>query len=198
MLFGELAIPSDDLVQTLCRRVRERVNSYPQNPPASIWTAIVAQVLHEIGDNLHYDVYCKHVDKCHEWLLDAIWWRKESDEAQTGIALAVECEWDYRDLMWDFQKLLCIKAPVKLFIYDGGNVLEHGNTVVRSLGMSVQAQIEGEMGRYPYHVEGETYLFVSFGNTGEYAQRFVVPSNGRIDAVELEPVPLAHIAAARV
>ena len=80
--------------------------------------------------------------------------------------------------MHDFQKLLCTKAPLKLFIYDGGNVPEDGKTE--------REQIRNEMLVYRHHVAGETYLFVGFGNTGQYAYRFVVLKDGALQDIEFE------------
>jgi hypothetical protein len=92
--------------------------------------------------------------------------------------------------MWDFQKLLCTKAPLKLFIYDGGNFPKQGEKECE--------QIRSEMLAYRHHVEGGTYLFVSFGNIDQYSYRFVVPKDGALRAIDFETLsatPTASYAA---
>jgi hypothetical protein len=174
MLFGDVTISSEDLATLLCRDVRAKVRKYPRNPNNRVRTAIVKEVLHREGTQRGYEV-C--IGDCHEWLLDLVWW-KQSREGGIGIALAVECDWDFKDQMWDFQKLLCIKAPLKVFIYDGGNIPEQGRTE--------RKQFEEEMLAYRHHVADETYLFISFGDTSQYSYRFVVPKDGALKTIHFE------------
>ena len=190
MLFGDVTISSEELAAVLCRDVRAKVNDHPRNPNNRVWTDIVYEVLYREGTQLGYQVYCSRIGACHEWLLDVVWWN-HTRGGEVGIVLAVECEWDCKDLMWDFQKLLCTKAPLKVFIYDGGNTPQYGR--------KERKQLEQEMLAYRDHVEGETYLFVSFGDTGQYAHRFVVPKDGALETIEFETlseVPNASYAAA--
>ncbi len=186
MLFGDVPISSESLATMLCRNVRAGVNAFPQNPSIGIWTAIVKDVLYREGARRNFEVWCSGIKDCQESLLDMVWWQRNRE----GIALAVECEWDCRDLLRDFQKLLCTKAPLKLFIYDGGDVPDSGDKECE--------QIKSLTLAYRHHVEGETYLFVSFGNTGQYSYRFIVPKDGALHDVEFEPlsdVPTAPYAA---
>lgn len=190
MLFGDVLISSGELATLLCREVRAKVGEYPQNPNKRVWTEIVLKdVLCQEGTRLRYEVCCSGMKEHGGWLLDMIWW-KQNRESGIGIALAVECEWDSKDLMWDFQKLLCTKAPLKLFIYDGGNFPKQGE--------KEREQIRSEMLAYRHHVEGETYLFVSFGDMGQYAYRFVVAKDGALRAIDFETlsdIPAASYAA---
>jgi len=146
------------------------------------------KVLHRHGNALKYEVLCQHIEGCHEWLLDLIWWK---NEPEIGIALAVECEWGgTRDIIDDFQKLLCTKAPLKVLIYDGGNIPKHGD--------DVQAAIKNEMKIYHHHVAGETYLFLAFGDRQQYCHRFVVPRDGVLEEINFElliDAPAASMAA---
>lgn len=187
MMFGDVRIAPAELARRVCLEVRAKFDVFSSNPPNRTWTETVTRVLYDIGNQLGYDVYCKHVEKAHEWLLDVVWW-KTLKEPSIGVAFAAECEWDYTDLMWDFQKLLCIKAPVKMFIFDGGNSPTDGFKTVRSLRMSVFDQIKSEMLAYKHHVKGETYLFVSFGDKKQYADEVVVPADGALSEIVFEPI----------
>ena len=177
MLFGDVSISSEDLATVLCREVRARANTFPANPTGHDWTAIIKEVLCKVGEHRKYEVLCRGINEHHEWLLDVVWWKQHRERGR-GSARAGEGEWECKDLMWDFQKLLCVKAPLKVFIYDGGNIPEHGEME--------RKQFEGEMRVYPHHVAGEEYLFVSFGNTGQYAHHFVVPRDGALEHIEFE------------
>ena len=52
-----------------------------------------------------------------EWLFDLIWWNDLC--RRKGVELAVESEWNSHpdEVLYDFEKLLGIKAPLKLMIY---------------------------------------------------------------------------------
>ena len=177
MLFGDVRTSSTELAQKLCHNVRDAVSPLGARTSDRNWTYAVKQVLNQEGKRFDYEVWCSGIEGSCEWLLDVIWWKKR--ETGIGIALAVECEWGARqEVIEDFQKLLCIKAPLKVLIYDGGNIPEHG--------AEVRAAIEREMQAYHHHVTGETYLFLGFGNVGQYCHRVVVSQDGMVKAVKFE------------
>jgi hypothetical protein len=182
---GNGKISSDQLVKVLCRNVRTAADSLENKPNDVVRTALVKKVLYKMGNVRGYRVGCSGIDQSHEWLLDVLWWR-HTRRQRTGIFLGVECQWDCKDLMWDFQKLLSLKAPLKLFIYDGGDAPNHW--------LSLRQQFKQEMLAYHRHGAGETYLFVSFGRTSEYAHRFVVPNDGSLRTIEFEELPTTEFA----
>ena len=170
---------SAELAYLLCARVRQGVITRGFKVQNTVWTELVKKVLDDEGTRLGYEVLCRGIQDSHEWMLDVIWWKTYREES-IGIALAVESEWKtpVREVIDDFQKLLCVKAPLKLLVYDGGNLPEHG--------AAVRSEIMAEMMRYHHHVKGETYLFASFGNIGEYCHRSVIPNDGQIEPFEFE------------
>ncbi|MFZ0314958.1 MAG: hypothetical protein WAL85_19815 [Candidatus Korobacteraceae bacterium] len=174
-----MKISTEELAHRLCREIRENLTLVGPRPPDKESTKCVFKVLHEIGQSLGYEVLGTHIEACQEWLLDVVWWKNYS-WPEIGIALAVECEWKTgkRELVDDFQKLLCTKAPLKVFIYDGGNVPADGN--------EPQTWIKEEMRKYHHHVAGETYLFAAFGDRDQYCHKFVVPHDGALESVDFE------------
>jgi hypothetical protein len=104
------------------------------------WTAAVKGVLKKLAGK-DYIVYPKP-----EWLLDVVWLHRKTG----AIHLAVESEWgNEREVLDDFQKLLCVKSPLKIMIYyayDGSFV----------------ARFEKYMKVFDQHLEGENYVLVEF------------------------------------
>lgn len=109
-----------DLVQTLPGKAKSSGNRD--------WTLAVKQTSH--------DLCLKYLDSCKsefwgtyrsctkyqhtEWLLDAAWYVQEDTEE--GLVLAVESEWadDNEEVRFDFSKLLTVKAPIKILIFQAG------------------------------------------------------------------------------
>ncbi len=122
MLFGEIPISSRELFELLDLKVGleakrlglEGVKEY------RAWTTAVKTVLSCVGTTKGYDVQCSGLEGAHEWLLDVVW--RTDSETSMGVSLGCESEWneDSQEVILDFQKLLCIKAPLKLMIYSGG------------------------------------------------------------------------------
>ncbi len=89
-----------------------------------------------------------------EWLYDVYWVKYDQDGWIRSMPLAAESEWGGRDQAdYDFQKLLIVKATVRVMIYEGRT--RDGGT-------------EGFANRFAYHVErfhgepGDTYLLIGF------------------------------------
>ena len=70
--------------------------------------------------------YCgtliKDGKKYHEWLLDVLWYVKTKKE-ERGVFLGLESEWqdDVHEVASDFCKLLALKAPVKILLFQSGD-----------------------------------------------------------------------------
>lgn len=114
--------------------VRDLVNRLPRNAESSgkkDWTLAVKRTMHELC--LQYLGSCAdefwgtHGD-CphglhHEWLLDVAWYvRGKSEDEPEGILLALESEWanDIGAVLFDFSKILSMKAPIKLLLFENG------------------------------------------------------------------------------
>jgi hypothetical protein len=96
------------------------------------------------------------------------------------IDLGVESEWGRNKDMWhDFGKLLVVKAPLKLMVFD------------KQASETTETIEECCMREFTQHVEGEHYLLLEFDTRNEetHAFPFRVPSNGRLDAVTFRRFP---------
>ena len=108
-------------------------------------------------------------------MLDVLWC--SGTLACAGIALACESEWQYADdVSYDFQKLLVVKAPLKLLTYSGR----------KSMAEAIRARVKQDLELYPYHVTGEEYIFVGLDFGIGCAHRYVVPCDGRQTNIVLE------------
>lgn len=140
------------LVHNLSHDVPKGASDPDSNPQ---WTISVRNVMHECGREMGFKVESRRTDKnpdCHEWLFDVVWLRNPPD---IGMELAAESEWGNPGCVQDdFQKLLSVKAPVKvlLFAYKKGS---------KDSSM-VWDGIKKYMNDYPHHLAGETYIFMEF------------------------------------
>jgi len=137
------------------------------------WTVAVKRILKKLADRKAYIVYPKP-----EWLLDVVWLHRKTG----AIHLAVESEWGNKvEVLDDFQKLLCVKSPLKIMIY----YAYHGSLV---------ADFEEYMRSFDQHLEGENYVLLEFapGSQGPadsihfYNVRKGNLSNGRLQSVKFE------------
>ena len=64
---------------------------------------------------------CEDGKKYHEWLLDVVWYLK-TEEEEIGVFLGLESEWCDRvnEVASDFCKLLALKAPLKILLFESG------------------------------------------------------------------------------
>jgi hypothetical protein len=141
------------LVHALAHDVPRGASGNPDSNPQ--WTISVRDVLHKLGNEAGCKVESRRTKNnpdCHEWLYDVVWLRQPP---HTAMELAAESEWgDPGSVQDDFQKLLCIKAPVKLllFAYKKGS----------SNSIAVWDRIRNYLNDYPHHLSGETYIFMEF------------------------------------
>src|SRR6185437_16236482 len=71
-----------------------------------------------------------------------------------GVELAVESEWNTApgEVVYDFEKLMAIKAPLKLMLY----------RVTKGSKAEVQKQIEKYLTEFRQHVADENYVLCEF------------------------------------
>jgi hypothetical protein len=96
---------------------------------------------------------CKHLGVT-EFMLDFVWWEQDDRRAIMGV----ECEWTTQwpqssapgEAAYDFKRLLCFKAPLKLFVFDS----------TPKTGAAVRERLSDCLRQFKQHVKGECYLLV--------------------------------------
>jgi hypothetical protein len=71
----------------------------------------------------------------------------------------------------DFEKLMVIKSPMKLMIYESEDK-DQNDLIMR--------RISEYLSRYSQHVEGETYCLLNYSHDRHEAYSFMVPANGKL------------------
>ena len=114
-----------------------------------------------------YSVFAssKFVNDCEktggEWLYDVTWYEPDNEGYMKSIPVAAECEWGTKGAISDdFQKLLCSRASVRVFIYDE-----------KRFEMDpAQEKFSEWITNYNDSQNGDTYLFVGRIKNGEEQQ----------------------------
>jgi hypothetical protein len=182
MLFGEhLTKTPEELVTLFVRKVaRQRPRSQTER------TKAIKQALREIGKDMKFYVapdqspVSTPSDPESEFLFDMAWFRNAD---VNDIAMAMESEMERKnsgEILRDFQKLLHVKAPLKILVFQGVEPewSEHILTNVRDKYLM----------KFSQHVQGERYIVVEFRFDEQAAHwhQFDVPQNGALREVELE------------
>lgn len=91
-----------------------------------------------------------------EWLFDVICLQYDNDRHQKRVVLAAECEWSNKEgeLWRDFEKLLVVRAEVRVMIYNGNIWGTNNPGFARFIGRSEQTR------------ECDTYLFAGYTSEG--------------------------------
>jgi hypothetical protein len=111
--------------------VREMLIQLPQNAGIAGrkgWTPAVKRTMHDLcikyvgscGREFWGTHPCESGQQHYEWLLDAAWYIQSSQNEE--ILLGLESEWDdsLTEVQSDFAKLLTVKAPVKILLFEAG------------------------------------------------------------------------------
>jgi hypothetical protein len=103
-----------------------------------------------------------------------IWLHKKTG----AIHLAVEPEWGNQDeVLYDFQKLLCVKSPLKIMVYWAKR--------------SFVSEFEKYMQGFDEHLEGENYVLVEFApDPPDHAYCYAVKKDGLLLDVKFSPLKL--------
>jgi hypothetical protein len=175
-LFGEPPISAEKLSDQLKQDAPIRARKIDLEESDKAWTHAIRETLDSIARSLNYDPVCSRKEPaCSEVMLDQVWFPLEGDQ---HFVFAMECEWGNqrdrkskkydavaKDVRYDFRKLLHVKAPLKMLVYASDN---------DSMRMAIHGQVKDAMIHYPYHVEGETYVFVEFA-PGNKCFRYKLP-----------------------
>jgi hypothetical protein len=84
-----------------------------------------------------------------EWMLDLVWMGRTNLTVQLAVESEDEMNWKGR--LDDFQKLMVIKSPLKLFIYSTG---------VTPRSRDVRQDLREYLEKFTQHLEGEEYLLM--------------------------------------
>lgn len=163
-IFGQLPEKPNKIANEIKKEVRQLVKD--RRPD---WSKKIKEVLRKLGKRNGYLVYPDPEKKDGAWLLDLIW----LDRKTGAIRLAVESELGKEgEVLYDFQKLLCIKAPLKIMIY-----YVDKKPFVK--------EFEDYIKDFDQHVRGERYLLIEFApGPTDRAYLYEVRKHGRLDKVK--------------
>jgi hypothetical protein len=175
-IFGEPLVDPALIAAKVIRTLRRQ-----QRDGRPDWTQALKDVLCAFAIRRDCDVYPDTHAKRGEWLLDLVWYNRKKGT----IHLAVESEWgDKQCVLDDFEKLLCIKAPLKIMVY----YAYHG---------SFLGEFEHYLMAFDHHVQGEKYLLIEMApGPSDRAYLYEVRGNGHIRNVKFAPLILGRATAA--
>ena len=162
MLFGRMPMRPAELLKELVSKIPVKAEKEGKES----WNEATKKVLCELGKKKGFLVYARSVRlenmRLHEWLLDVVWW-----SWRNGVQLAVESELgNEQAVLDDFEKLMCIKSPLKLLLVEQGRP-------------STLRGVEKYLAGFNQHVRGETYLVVDFHGGRHECYQYVVKRDGR-------------------
>jgi hypothetical protein len=172
-VFGAPVIRAEKLAKTLSTRTFSKLK---QGCTRTQRTEAVLREARKLGIKMGYPVLPDKDNHEGGFLLDVVWWKNTE---LMDIALAVESELGKNKEVWhDFGKLMVVKAPQKLMIYETSHH-EKESTIMRD-------SIRGYMRKFTHHIYGEQYVLLEFAVAEEmvYAYRCNVNKNGGLGKVE--------------
>ncbi len=90
-------------------------------PTSGPWTRAVKNAVGTLGAQSGFVVYAANCNFEHngEWLYD-LTWSDEDPELTFGLPLVLESEWEPKDILWDFSKLVTARARHRVMVFWGG------------------------------------------------------------------------------
>jgi hypothetical protein len=161
MIGGSLPVEPEEIFALLRDKVEDRAKEISGVPPhvpvhaSTPWTKAVLLTLKEgLVDKHGGHATFTSPGATTEFMLDFVWW----EVSGRGPIMGVECEWTTAATEslapeaadYDFRKLLCFKAPLKVFVFD---------TTLKS-SKAVWERLCNGLKKFQRHVKGERYLFV--------------------------------------
>ena len=160
--------PTDITKLDLIEEIKATIGSIPNDlPPGAgsdtAWTAFLKSKIREIGKKHGYLVSPCPDDGNKEWLYDLIWFRNDSANQLSEVALVLESEWssDSWHIQEDFEKLLVAKAPIKVMVFQS-----NGNNL-----QGLWDQLTKSIDAFKQRSQDETYILAAF-NGGEHKFEF--------------------------
>lgn len=112
----------------IVRDLIERLPRSAENSGLKDWTSAMKSTMHDLcrqylgscGNEFWGTHHLCGTGGHREWLLDVAWYVQ--DDYEEGVLLGLESEWadDLKEVRFDFSKLLSIKAPIKLLLFEAG------------------------------------------------------------------------------
>jgi len=141
-------IEPGQLVRVLLREFEQSIPAYPnEHCRLRLWTEAVCRALRVEGEIRNYEVYCADGKPGFgEYLLDVMWW----NPAKIRPDIVFESEWaGIEEAAYDFEKLLFVKARMKVIVCDPPNRKEE-----------LLPTLAAKLMRYPDHVMDERYIVI--------------------------------------
>jgi len=134
------------------------------------WTKAVKSVVHAVAPKLEketvdfYGTRSEQEKKYHEWLLDAVLYVESR-----GILVAVESEFgrNVQGVVYDFWKLLSVKAALKILILDSG---KPRTRYAKKLFEEITKYARG----FEQHLPKEIYYLLDFHHNRQDVYRYVI------------------------
>lgn len=88
----------------------------------SAWTSHIKEIIGDLGLSAEFNCQVAiggFPNKYEpEWLYDIVWYEEDDRDRLKKLKLIAECEWkkDYREIKYDFEKILVGRAERRLFI----------------------------------------------------------------------------------
>jgi hypothetical protein len=184
MIFGKLPISPEKLVTDLQIRASKIANKLdPILQRNTAWTIAIVEALHKMVPR-----GCRQITRP-QFILDIVWWQDAPKESGSAARLGVECEWGNpfdrnsksraECVVYDFEKLLQFKAPMKLMIFQADNA-EMRKAIHNMLLEYLQA--------FGQHVAGETYVFMEFASGHCFSYKCEILRDGLDRSLNLKPM----------
>ncbi len=129
------------------------------------WTAEIKRRFANLGESLGFNFLPKACEP--QWLFDFIWFKNDAKHVNClfkELDMVLESEWAkyLDDVVFDFQKLLIAKAPLKVMIFQSWD-----HDVISRF-----ERLREEIESFEPKIPGETYLLAAFVNNEKRAFEF--------------------------
>lgn len=180
-MFQGYPIESETLVSELLRSFEARIPAWASGAGSSErWTQAVNAALRDIGAQRGLRTYSSAgVMGFGEFLVDVMWWNPIAFRPEAVF----EAEWGtVEDVLHGFEKLLYLKAPLKVMFCDPQREPER-----------LLPEITGRFLSYPGHLKGERYVIMNVrGNPAggnPECHEWNAPGFGAVKDVSFSAVP---------
>src|SRR5512138_3014523 len=176
MLFGTAPISAADLVAAVTANLL-------YGAPRAAQATSIKHALEKFGISRGYRVFFSEAAEQangREWMLDLAWWQPGQ-----GTMLAAECEWGNSGAILNkFEKLLALKAPLKLMIVASRRAgAERQDILFRTDSDAILKVMGTALIDFAQHVAGESYVLLEHVECDSRfrAYEFRVPNDGKLD-----------------
>ena len=190
-----------DLVKVFARDIA------PPEDSDEGWTTAVRDRLVQLCPSDCYPLPKAADSRRGEYLVDYTWAEAESGKR---VLLAGESEWgterfgkiNWTRVEYDFEKLLAVKAPLKLLIFSSCCKSENlgSDSHINFTNSYARSKLEASLRGYGDHLAGEVYTFIDLPQTGDVSGPgryesfiWVAKCSGRHSEVEFEGGPAGDL-----